>query len=155
MSEEKEPIKPILYTVKQAAAYLGVSESSIRLWKNQGRLGHVDLGRKQVFLKQDLDDFVQRNWHPAREGYILPAKIRIPKKIGIKPPVPQKRGRKMRVRKPKGEGPQGPSLRGPTALHAKPLRPRSPGVRREGPGFFGTRPSARSRLLRIWRAAHS
>jgi len=155
MSEEKAPIKPVLYNVKQAAAYLGVSESSIRLWKNQGRLGHVELGRKQMFRQEDLDEFIQKNWHPAREAYLLPAKIRIPKKIGSKPPVPPKRGRKMRVRKPKGEGPQGPSSRPPVATHAKPLRRRSSGVRREGPRLFATRPSARSRLLRIWRAAHS
>lgn len=61
MSEEKGPMiadaAGRFMTVKEAAAYLGVSVHSIYRWSAEGRLRCRKLGRASRFMQEDLDSF--------------------------------------------------------------------------------------------------
>lgn len=49
----------ILYTTKQAADYLNLSDLTLRKWRWEGKLPKfVKLGGKVLYRKQDLDDFI-------------------------------------------------------------------------------------------------
>ena len=51
----------------EAAAYLGLSEHTIRQWASQGRIPKVKLGGKALrFDKVDLDRFIAQDRIPAR-----------------------------------------------------------------------------------------
>jgi excisionase family DNA binding protein len=65
-----------LLTVPETAAYLGASPHTIYEWKAMGILAHVKLGRKLMFRQSDLDEFIDRSWVPAKDGYTLPGKVR-------------------------------------------------------------------------------
>jgi excisionase family DNA binding protein len=51
-----------LLSRREAAAYLGVSEQTLAIWKCTGRynLACVKVGRLVKYKKSDLDDFIQR-----------------------------------------------------------------------------------------------
>ena len=51
-----------LFTRKQAAAYLGVTERTLAVWKCTGRydLPCVKIGRLAKYRKRDLDAFIAR-----------------------------------------------------------------------------------------------
>lgn len=51
-----------LMTRKQAAAYLGVAEQTLAVWKTKHRynLPVVKVGRLAKYRKSDLDDFIAR-----------------------------------------------------------------------------------------------
>lgn len=53
----------ILLSRKEAAAYLGVAEQTLALWKCTGRYGLkcVKIGRLVKYRKQDLDAFIGKN----------------------------------------------------------------------------------------------
>jgi excisionase family DNA binding protein len=71
------PIRPSgLMTVPEAAEYLGVSRHTIYEWKAMRILAHVKLGRKLMFRQRDLDEFIERCWVPAKDGYALPGQVR-------------------------------------------------------------------------------
>ena len=56
-----------LLSRKQAAAYLGLSEQTLAIWKCTGRynLPYVKLGRLVKYRKADLDAFIERNLKSA------------------------------------------------------------------------------------------
>ncbi len=45
------------FTVKQAAKYIGVNESSIRRWGNQGQFPMIRHGNRIAIYKKDLDEW--------------------------------------------------------------------------------------------------
>jgi excisionase family DNA binding protein len=51
-----------LLSRKEAAAYLGVSEQTLAIWRSTGRykLPVVKIGRLAKYRKSDLDDFIRR-----------------------------------------------------------------------------------------------
>lgn len=46
--------------IKEAAAYLGCHPEALRLWAVQGKVRSGRVGNARVFLKEWLDQFVQR-----------------------------------------------------------------------------------------------
>ena len=52
---------------EQAAAYLGCTEGTLRVWTSQGRVPYCKVGRLTRFLREDLEEFV-----PA--GRVVPVK---------------------------------------------------------------------------------
>ena len=52
-----------LLTRREAAAYLGVSEQTLAIWKCTGRynLPYIKIGRLVKYKKSDLDAFIARN----------------------------------------------------------------------------------------------
>ena len=52
-----------LLSREQAAAYLGVSPSTLAVWKSTGRYGLpvCKVGRLVKYRRSDLDAFIQRN----------------------------------------------------------------------------------------------
>jgi len=48
-------------TTKQAAKYLGVSETTLYAYLKQGKLKRYKLVRLNRFVKSDLDDFIKKN----------------------------------------------------------------------------------------------
>lgn len=52
---------PILLTRQQAANYLGVKNQTLSVWACQGRysLKFIKVGRKAMYNRQDLDDFLE------------------------------------------------------------------------------------------------
>ncbi|EKO3368778.1 helix-turn-helix domain-containing protein [Vibrio fluvialis] len=55
--------KPIRFSRKQAAEYLGLSEGTLAVWASTGRyqLPFVKVGRKVFYRQSDLDAFVESN----------------------------------------------------------------------------------------------
>jgi excisionase family DNA binding protein len=126
MTNRNAPSPSGLMAVPGAAEYLGVSRQTVYEWKAQGTLAYVKLGRKLMFRKSDLDDFIQRNWVPAREEYPLAIKIEA-----------SRRTPHATHAVPKGH----------RAPREKRIETRI--ITRK----FHSRPSARRNLLRIWRRA--
>lgn len=63
-TEEGVPIgRVILLSRKEAAAYLGVAEQTLAIWKWSGRhkLRCVKIGRLCKYRQQDLDAFIRQN----------------------------------------------------------------------------------------------
>jgi excisionase family DNA binding protein len=56
-----------LLTVFEAANMLRVQPVTIRKWVYEGRLPCCRLSRRVVFRARDLDDFIEKNYHPAKE----------------------------------------------------------------------------------------
>ena len=58
---------PELMSRRQAAAYLGVAEQTLAVWKTKSRYGLpvVKIGRLAKYRKADLDAFIQRRTEPA------------------------------------------------------------------------------------------
>jgi excisionase family DNA binding protein len=56
-----------LLTRREAAAYLGISEHTLAIWKCSGRyqLPFVKIGRLVKYKKSDLDAFIAHNWRGA------------------------------------------------------------------------------------------
>jgi len=56
-------VRSELLNRREAAAYLGVSEQTLAIWKCTGRynLPYVKIGRLVKYKKSDLDAFIQRN----------------------------------------------------------------------------------------------
>jgi excisionase family DNA binding protein len=50
-----------LFTLPEAAAYLGVSPWTVRELQWAGKLPRVDLGRKLLFDRTDLDALIERH----------------------------------------------------------------------------------------------
>jgi excisionase family DNA binding protein len=48
-----------LMTVHEVAAYLRCSEAAVRLWKREGRLKQVKIGKLVRFHCEDVDAFVR------------------------------------------------------------------------------------------------
>ena len=58
---------PDWLTLGQAATYLGVAQSTIRKWSDQGRLhAFYTPGGHRRYRRGDLDQFLQRSAQPAR-----------------------------------------------------------------------------------------
>lgn len=56
-----------LLSRREAAAYLGLSEQTLAIWKCAGRydLPYVKIGRLIKYRKADLDAFIERNLKSA------------------------------------------------------------------------------------------
>lgn len=52
---------PKLYTQDEVAKLLAVSPSTVRWWRNQGKLAYVKIGRHVRITDLDLEDFILRN----------------------------------------------------------------------------------------------
>ena len=50
---------------EQAAAYLGCTPNTLRVWVSQGKVPSVRLGRLRRYRKKDLDDFLEQHFVPA------------------------------------------------------------------------------------------
>lgn len=60
---------PDWLTLGQAAKFLGVAQSTIRKWSDQGRVpAFYTPGRHRRFLRSDLEEFVDRSGPAAAEG---------------------------------------------------------------------------------------
>jgi excisionase family DNA binding protein len=131
-----------LLTVREAAEYLGVSCPTIYDWKAQRILAYVKLGRKLMFRKSDLDEYIQRRWHPSENEYRLAFKIK-----AARP------GPSATHAHPKGyRRPRKATRPGPSATHAYPKGHRRPRETSTGFRIVHSHPSARRRLLRIWKS---
>ena len=60
-------VRSDLLTRREAAAYLGVSEQTLAIWKCTGRynLPYIKIGRLIKYKRQDLDAFIERNHRTA------------------------------------------------------------------------------------------
>ncbi len=55
-----------LKSVSEAATELGISIHTLRAWVSMRKIPYVKLGRRVMFLQDDLDSFVKRNRVEAR-----------------------------------------------------------------------------------------
>ena len=62
-----EPATQGLWDKQQAAAYLGISVSTLSHWICDRRLVFIKVGRLVKFRKTDLDRFIRRNVHGREE----------------------------------------------------------------------------------------
>lgn len=60
-------VRSELLTRREAAAYLGVSEQTLAIWKCTGRynLPYIKIGRLVKYKLSDLDAFIARNHKTA------------------------------------------------------------------------------------------
>ena len=59
--------EPTWLTLGQAAKYLGIAQSTVRVWTDSGRLPvFYTPGGHRRFLRSDLDAFIQRNGAGSR-----------------------------------------------------------------------------------------
>ena len=49
----------------QAAAYLGCTPDTLRVWVSKRKVPFVKVGRLTRFLKRDLDEYLEHNRVPA------------------------------------------------------------------------------------------
>lgn len=63
------PAHSELLTRRQAAAYLGVAEQTLAVWKCSGRylLACIKIGRLVRYRKCDLDDFIAKHMHGTEQ----------------------------------------------------------------------------------------
>ena len=54
-------------TVSEVGKMLRVRPGTIRKWIYEGKLPHLKLGGRVLIREKDIDDFIDRNYHPARE----------------------------------------------------------------------------------------
>lgn len=68
--------RPELLNIKEAAAYLRVSEASLRRWTNVGKLDCLRLGakRERRFRHEDLEKFLERRDQPSEAAQITARK---------------------------------------------------------------------------------
>ena len=61
------PMRSDLLNRREAAAYLGISEQTLAIWKCTGRysLPYVKIGRLVKYKRADLDAFISRNHRTA------------------------------------------------------------------------------------------
>ena len=57
----------MLVSLVQAAKELSVSIHGLRRWVAERKIPVVRLGRRVLIKREDLEDFIRRNRHPARE----------------------------------------------------------------------------------------
>ena len=50
----------------EAAAYLGCTPDTLRIWTSKRRVPFVKIGRLTRFRKRDLDEYIQANVVPAQ-----------------------------------------------------------------------------------------
>ena len=64
--------EPEWLTLGQAARYLGVAQSTIRKWSDNGRVRvYKTPGRHRRYRRDDLDDFLERSGPEARRGPVV------------------------------------------------------------------------------------
>ena len=64
--------EPDWLTLGQAAKYIGVAQSTIRKWSDQGLLSaFYTPGGHRRFRRRDLDDFLARSGHAGRPGPVV------------------------------------------------------------------------------------
>lgn len=56
----REKMAERMYTLEQAAAWLGFHRKTVRQWINSGELVASRPGKKYVIRQSDLDDFLRR-----------------------------------------------------------------------------------------------
>ena len=52
----------------EAAAYLGCTPDTLRIWVSQRRVPYVKVGRLTRFRKKDLDDYLEQHFVPPVDG---------------------------------------------------------------------------------------
>ena len=57
----------MLVSLEQAAKELSVSIHGLRRWVAERKIPVVRLGRRVLIKRKDLDEFIEKNWVPARE----------------------------------------------------------------------------------------
>ncbi len=63
ISEYMDDFKTWL-SLASAAEYLNKSQITIRRWTKEGELPSYKLGREYSYVKEDLDEFIQKSKHP-------------------------------------------------------------------------------------------
>jgi excisionase family DNA binding protein len=58
---------PELLTLKEGADQLRLSIHTVRAWIFQKRIPFVRLGRRVLLRREDLEEFVTKNLHEARD----------------------------------------------------------------------------------------
>lgn len=56
-----------MMTVPETAEKLRVKTGTIRKWIYGGQLPHVKLGGRVCLKMQDIQAFIEKNYHPAKE----------------------------------------------------------------------------------------
>jgi excisionase family DNA binding protein len=51
----------VAMNLEEAGKFLGVSPHTLRVWARTGRVPHFKLGRRLVFDRADLEEFLTRN----------------------------------------------------------------------------------------------
>ena len=54
-------------TLDEGAAFLGVSPHTLRFYVKTGRVTYYRIGRRIIFRREDLEEFLSKNRVPARE----------------------------------------------------------------------------------------
>ena len=57
-----------LFSIDQAAAYLGLASGTLRHWVSAKRIAYVKVGKLTKFRKVDLDDWIEQNRVDACNG---------------------------------------------------------------------------------------
>lgn len=57
----EQPAGPMLYSIKQVGAALGISRSVVYQLINEGALPVIRIGKRTLFTDQDLKDFIERS----------------------------------------------------------------------------------------------
>ena len=66
MSASENTTLQKLYTQDEVATLLAVSPSTVRWWRNQGRLEYIKIGRHVRISQMALEDFLFRNSHSVK-----------------------------------------------------------------------------------------
>ena len=72
MSQQKNnhPIEPLLMDLEEAAIFLGIPKSTLHTWAWSGKVPCVRLGRRRMFRKQDIIEWVERHVCPASAPHL-------------------------------------------------------------------------------------
>lgn len=57
-----------IMTVPEAAKVMRVAEVTTRKWVAERRIPHIRLGSRIMIRKKDVIDFLDKNYHPAKES---------------------------------------------------------------------------------------
>lgn len=57
-----------LFTMKETAAYFGVSPRTVERWVAKGDIGSVLVGRQRRITEKDIEKYLAARSQPGREG---------------------------------------------------------------------------------------
>jgi len=64
--QKSQPQEPLLLTLAEASALLHIPEATLHGWAWAGKIPCVRLGRKRMFRRVDLEDWIDKHLCPVR-----------------------------------------------------------------------------------------
>jgi len=58
---------PVLISVQEGAQKIGIKPVTLRKWIYDSRISFYGLGSRVLLREDDIIDFIEKNYHPARK----------------------------------------------------------------------------------------